>query len=317
VAKVFITSLTKDTQWAPCATASYKRVLRAAKHNSNPLHAIVSEPGAADIILFVDAHSMFYFDIIRHPLYKKYHLKCFIFDGRDNTLPLIPGIYMDVPPSYNSLPIYCYGFYIRVFDNKMLDTFVPHSACEYLFSFVGKVSNNRKIRSAIVQIKHRQAFLTDSSSNQTDTDVEYIKILNKSKFVLCPRGFCPSTWRCFETMKAGRVPVIISDDWNPPPGLAWEEFSIRVLESAIEKIPELLESLEDRAEEMGQKARQAWLDNFSLECSFSWLVDRCLEIQPFIQKYHDFIARNRLPEVIRKNMTVDFVKDYIRNSLIK
>jgi len=161
-------------------------------------------------------------------------------------------------------------------------------------------------------IKHPRAFLLDRASKQADNDPEYVSILQKSKFILCPRGFSPSSWRCFETMKVGRVPVIVSDEWVPPPGLPWDKFSIRIPEAEVESIPALLESLEYRAEEMGKKARQEWFAHFSIEQSFNWLISRCLEIQPFVPEYQSFLKRNRLPEIWRSGRLFDFFKDFVR-----
>jgi hypothetical protein len=84
---------------------------------------------------------------------------------------------------------------------------------KYLFSFVGNSSNCASLRKRILKLKHAESLLEDSSSSQSDRDVRYAEFLSKSKFVLCPRGLGPSTWRVFETMRAQRVPV--SDEWRP------------------------------------------------------------------------------------------------------
>jgi len=55
---------------------------------------------------------------------------------------------------------------------------------------------------------------------------EYAKAILNSQFVLCPAGWGPATYRLFETMEMGRVPVTLSDEWVPPPGPRWDEFSI-------------------------------------------------------------------------------------------
>jgi hypothetical protein len=61
----------------------------------------------------------------------------------------------------------------------------------------------------------------------------------------------------FETLSAGRVPVIIADDWVAPTGPDWPSFTVRVAESDIAGIPRLLATMEDRAASMGALARQA------------------------------------------------------------
>jgi len=63
------------------------------------------------------------------------------------------------------------------------------------------------------------------------SEASYYQSIIDSKFVLCPRGGSPSSVRIFETLAAGRIPVIISDDLILPlPDIGWDKFSIRVPE---------------------------------------------------------------------------------------
>ena len=80
-------------------------------------------------------------------------------------------------------------------------------------------------------------------------------------------------------MKAGRVPVILSDDWVPPEGPAWESFSLIVPEREVARVPEILESHEHAAAEMGRRAREQWEQWFSASASFHRIVEWCLSIQ--------------------------------------
>jgi len=64
-------------------------------------------------------------------------------------------------------------------------------------------------------------------------------------------------------MKMGRVPVILSDDWVAPDGPTWLDFSIRVSESRIHELPEIIERYEAQAFTMGKLAREAWEKWFS------------------------------------------------------
>jgi hypothetical protein len=45
---------------------------------------------------------------------------------------------------------------------------------------------------------------------------EYIDSLSKTAFVLCPSGAGPNTIRYWEAIAFGRVPVLLSDSWDPP-----------------------------------------------------------------------------------------------------
>ena len=102
--------------------------------------------------------------------------------------------------------------------------------------------------------------------------------MNNSIFVLCPRGKAPSSYRIFEAMKAGRVPVIIADEWVPPAGPSWPEFSLRVPEAHLQNLPQILERLADRGPEMGLRASEAWDRWFSREQAFQTVVTLCLQI---------------------------------------
>ena len=84
--------------------------------------------------------------------------------------------------------------------------------------------------------------------------------------------------RLFETMRAGRPPVILADDWVPPDGPAWERFSVRVREEDYRSIPARREALEPEAAAMGRQARQAWEEWFSPAVIFHRVTEDCLSI---------------------------------------
>src|SRR5690606_14285038 len=118
---------------------------------------------------------------------------------------------------------------------------------KYLFSFMGSISSG--LRKKIINLTHSRAYLDDSSGESfgrhpLSSKMQYANLISDSKFVLCPKGFGPSSIRIFETMKAGRVPVIISDQWVGPPGLPWSDFSVFIPESRVDEIPMILEEEE-------------------------------------------------------------------------
>lgn len=229
----------------------------------------------------------------------------------------MPGLYTNVPSYLHQYPIYEYGFYPRVFDNELLADRVKFSNCEYLFSFVGNSKNYPKLRQQILNLSHSEAYLEDSFSENTKLEKTYTDILKVSKFVLCPRGIAASTFRVFETMRSARVPVIISDDWLPPLGLEWNEFSIKISENDVDLIPDLLKNIEDKAEEMGKRAFDCWQANFAIETSFDWIVKSALRIQSLRQNYSDVIKRNLYIESIQQGHFTRFWKELIRGKLSK
>jgi hypothetical protein len=160
-----------------------------------------------------------------------------------------------------------------------------------------------------MSLSHPRAYLEDTSASVTPDQkkqtffmmsydsndrTHYGDILARSKFVLCPRGYACSSWRLFESMKAGRVPVIISDQWVPPAGPTWESFSIRVRQNHVLQIPEILERHEPNAAIMGRLARKAWEEWFSQEVTFHRIVEWCLHLK---QCRHDHVISNLVPYI--------------------
>ncbi|MEM9258358.1 MAG: exostosin family protein, partial [Bacteroidota bacterium] len=117
-------------------------------------------------------------------------------------------------------------------------------------------------------------------------------------FIACPRGVGASSMRIFESMRAGRAPVIISDAWEPPPFIDWASCSLRIPESEVATLPIILREHADKAISMGLKARQEWEKVFSHEGLLHHTVEACLSILE-----------------ARKNATIKHKLTAIRNSL--
>ena len=80
-------------------------------------------------------------------------------------------------------------------------------------------------------------------------------------------------------MKAGRVPVILSDDWVAPLGPAWDAFSMRVEERDIERVGDICAENVGRAADMGKLAEKAFADFFSIDACATTILDRCMAIK--------------------------------------
>lgn len=276
----FITTTARDTPWNPYSHANYLRVIKSAEVGNGTKYEIADDPKYADIVIFVEPQRRYQSDIRCEPMYRDYKEKAMVLDFFDNPKPLIPGLYVGLSAKDAGYDAYQAGFYIRVADNRMLEPVDARLVNrDLLFSFVGKVSNSPAVRGRIVNLKHPGGLVMDQSSNQSDNDASYVRTIFRSKFVLAPRGIGPASWRLFETMKAGRVPVIISDEWVPPQGIRWDDMSIRVAESDVNLIPEILESFESQSLEMGRTAREEWVRFFSKEGSFGWISERLSEIR--------------------------------------
>ena len=116
---------------------------------------------------------------------------------------------------------------------------------------------------------------------------QYFTITNKSSFVLAPRGIGPCSYRLFECMQLGRVPVIISDAWVRIPNIDWDKFTVTIPESQIQFIPEILLERKKEAVEMGRLARKYWEDHFSPEVSLHQMVIAANELLKYRYSYLD------------------------------
>src|SRR5438309_4407785 len=109
----------------------------------------------------------------------------------------------------------------------------------YLVRFMGSARNS-PVREKLAALRHSRSFFQNTSDDfnrilhhqmdvreRLDYDRRYAELAKASKFILCPRGLSASSIRLFETMRMGRVPVILSDDWLPPLGPRWNDFAIR------------------------------------------------------------------------------------------
>ena len=280
-----------------------KALRTSAARDRFGVHSLTTDAETADVILFVESYGAgWHFERVRrHPLTRGYRDKCFVFCANPFVIPFLPGIYTGVAQRWASARTVS-GFYLTPPENDFL-TYDPATAdLPYLYSFMGSIRNAR-VRSALSDVSHPRSFFQDTSAEFThalhgtmdartrrDYGRRYAEMTKASKFVLCPRGLSVSSIRLFETMRMGRVPVILSDGWVEPPGPRWSEFAVRVPEGDCAQLPRILEERENDAVEMGKLARSEWLDWFSEEAAFHRAIDWCLLIK----------ARRSIPEQIAR-----------------
>lgn len=254
-------------------------------------HLLVAHPEQADIILFVETHGgddPYRLSIRYHPVYQRFPKRCFVYHDDDHAVAVLRGIYPSIRKR-DYLPDRCRsaGYIARIATNEFVH-YDPARRCrKWLYSFLGEA--NSEVRRALFSRAHQDALIRDTSGLrhwQMEPGqvrdlfmMQYAEAISESQFVLCPAGFGPSTYRLFETMEMGRVPVILSDEWVPPLGPQWDQFSIRIPERAAGEIPSILSSFSSRHEEMGRKARVAWEQWFAKRVCFHRLIELCADIQ--------------------------------------
>ena len=286
MAKVIIRCFAKDNgPHNGFALSEYRRLSQFQKIDRFKVHQLAADGAIADLIIFVGPEAGTFLDFRRSDEWRKYPEKCFIYYGGDQPLPLLPGIYTSLESRFYASSWTRTASYLRVAENTNINDLGSVAQCDLLYSFSG-AGINHQVRREILRLQHARGVVFDTSSlsvqeRQRDAAARlddkyidsYLSLLKRSKFILCPRGKGTSSWRLFEAMKAGRVPVIISDQWVPPEGPLWSECSIRVPESKVRMIPETLERREAEASELAIAARKAWDNWFSSEVVFHRIVN--------------------------------------------
>ena len=252
-------------------------------------HSLCESAEEADAILFVENT---HFDdylfkrLRRHPLLHRFPGKSFMYNESDKPKFALPGLYTCVTERQfqadRQVPFAYFGSANR---------YVPHIhqwqvEKRWLFSFVGSMSHH--CRHDVLELASVSGGVRDTSefnvwhSNEAERNSQglvYAEAMAASYFMLCPRGIGPASLRLFETLEAGRAPVIISDQWVPTPHIDWQ-FAVQVRQSEISSIPSLLRSMVGEAEDRGRAARQAWEQAYAPDVMFdtvaesvAWLFD--------------------------------------------
>ena len=69
---------------------------------------------------------------------------------------------------------------------------------------------------------------------------EYIHHLEKNTYIVCPRGTENYSFRIYEALSRGRIPVIIDTDVVLPKEINWDELAIKVPYESLDKIFDLV-----------------------------------------------------------------------------
>jgi hypothetical protein len=265
----------------PPHTSAVREFEQLARMSSTRRHELVSDPDSADVLMYTECHQLgdpiSLNRIRRTEEFRTYRDKIVVFDQRPRAYCSMPGLYTSVP--WRSLhPQYQIPWsYHQITDQ-------PYSADDepdLLFSFVGTIMSHpcrppllglAHPRGLVRQVEGHVPWHTDDEGFE-DRKTYFAETLRRSAFVLCPRGRATSSFRFYETLAAGRVPVVMADDWIPPWGIDFSEFAIRWPERSVAGLVEFLERHEDRGREMGLRAREVYETRFAPEVMWDNIGD--------------------------------------------
>jgi hypothetical protein len=254
-------------------------------------HRLVDDAYQADVIVFAENHAHgdpYCLSVRHHPVYRRFPEKCFIYHDDDNAVAVLRGIYPSIRKrDYLVDRCRSAGYIARIAVNDSICYDPTPRTRRYLYSFLGEA--NSAVRTSLLTGVHPDGLIRGTTgvrlwqmepgATRDAFTMEYAEAILDSQFVLCPAGFGPATYRLFEAMEMGRVPVILSDEWVPPHGPRWDEFSVRVPECRVGEISVILSNYSDRHEVMGRQARRAWEQWFAKPVCFHRLIELCADIQ--------------------------------------
>jgi hypothetical protein len=206
----------------------------------------------------------------------------------------------------------------------------------YLFSFMGR--NCTKVRSDILGMSFDDSvacYVEDTTKsypvfnavkNKDTTDLEsqkrrYNELLSKSKFVLAPRGAGLSSFRQYEAMAFGCVPVVLSDDLRQPDSVDWSECSVKIAESDVSSLASVLKKLEPKYTDMSLVARESYKKLMDpvrywsyIEASILSIYDKDMDERKPITSLHWAVMQRAVRRTLyrRKNDVKRIVNRFIR-----
>jgi len=125
---------------------------------------------------------------------------------------------------------------------------------KYIASYIGRPTH--KIRTKLEdRITSNEKFyiknITSMSSSISKENLElFEKLIKESYFSICPRGYGPTSFRLYESIQMGTVPIYISDKFFLPyiEFLDWSEFAILLKSRKISSLPRKLNNLIESGE---------------------------------------------------------------------
>jgi hypothetical protein len=262
---------------------------RLASQDRFRTHSLVEDADAADIVLFLDGHQhwqdLTLSAIVEHPLTRRDRDRAFLYNEMDQPWCAMPGLYVAMPRRSFDWQRQRPCSYLALVNDLAAAPAPRTTEPDLLFSYLGRLGH--PTREAIVQLRHPRAIVEDTSSlsffGPTTEKVaaqkrRYADVVRRSKFVLCPVGSGASSFRLFETMAAGTVPVIVSDEWVEPLGPKWSDCAIRVAEKNVRDLPAQIAEREADFPAMARAARAAWEEWFAPDVLFHRMIEGCADI---------------------------------------
>lgn len=116
-------------------------------------------------------------------------------------------------------------------------------------NFVGRLTHT--LRS---DIKYLDALTGYYISNEHHHPRKYYEVLRRSVFTLCIRGYGSNSFRTLESLQYGSIPVYLSDKFDIPFGIDFEEYGVLIKAEDVSRVDEILRKIPQKEIEAKQRA---------------------------------------------------------------
>ncbi len=119
----------------------------------------------------------------------------------------------------------------------------------YLASYIGRPTHDIRLKiekklNSVDNFFIKNLDSMDSTIGNRNLNL-FTDMINQSHFSICPRGFGPTSFRLYESIKAGTIPIYITDKFFLPfkEFLDWQEFSVLLKPRKISSIPKIVDRI--------------------------------------------------------------------------
>jgi hypothetical protein len=164
--------------------------------------------------------------------------------------------------------------------SKMPINITENDSRPLLASFVGSMTHpiRNTMAEACKSNKNIAIYMKGWNPTVAQNELEFfINLASNSKFCLCPRGYGLNSFRLYEAMQLGCIPVIITDKFYLPwsDELDWKEFSVLIHSDQISNIENILLSYsDDQIKDMKNKIKTIYGEYFTLDGMYNNILKR-------------------------------------------
>lgn len=244
--RIYLKWFGKRQEWTDTAYREMISIIGISDHIQ-----ITENDATADYILVYNKHltqqSRFELKLLVSEYFRRNANRIIIYDETDEPTFIISGLYVSTDTrttGHHILPVP----YLQ--SKLMLINPPDYRIKDTLCSFWGRDSHEvrrqlftlNKDHFSIENTSHFDFFDMSPANQQNilNQRSKYLKSLSTSKYSLCPRGLGTCSIRLFESIRSHAVPIIISDHYEAPRMFDWELASIRIRQSQVQQISEIL-----------------------------------------------------------------------------